>query len=60
MKDKEIKFEEIQDSHTPLKVVWGKVVSKGEGSGEGVDATLESNMLRYLSLVDLARDWGWL
>ena len=40
MKDKEIKFEEIQDSHTPLKVVWGKVVSKGEGSGEGVDATL--------------------
>ncbi len=34
---------------------WGKVVSKGEKSGEGVHDTLVSNTSRYISLVDLAR-----
>ena len=40
-----------------------KVVSKGEGSGEGVDATLVSNTVtrsRTFSLADLARGWGLL
>jgi hypothetical protein len=37
-----------------------KVVSKGEGSGEGVDAILVSDTLRYFSLADLARGWGLL
>ena len=27
----------------------------GEGSGEGVDVTLVSNKIRYISLVDLSR-----
>ena len=36
----------------------GKVVSKGEGSGEGVDDTLLSNTVRYISLTDLVRCWG--
>ncbi len=31
---------------------------KGEESGEGVDVTLVSNSLRYISLTDLPRDWG--
>ena len=35
-------------------------MSKGEGSGEGVDATQVSNTLRYISLADLARGWGLL
>ena len=30
-------------------------MSTGEGSGEGVDATLVSNTVRYLTLEDLAR-----
>ena len=38
----------------------GKVVSKGEGSGEGVDATLVSNTLRYMSLACLAIGKGLL
>ncbi len=59
MKDKEVKLEEIEDSDT----LGGsgdrrKVVSKGEGIGEGVDATLVSNTLRYFSLADLARGCG--
>ena len=40
MKGKEIKLEEIEASHTSLKVTRVKVVFKGEASGEGVDATL--------------------
>ncbi len=35
-------------------------MSKGEGSGEGVGATLVSNTFRYISLADLARGWGLL
>jgi hypothetical protein len=40
MKDKEVKLEEIEVSHTQGGAgLQGKVVSKGEESGEGVDAT---------------------
>ena len=35
-------------------------MSKGEGSGEGVDATLVSNTLRYMSLACLAIGTGLL
>jgi hypothetical protein len=48
MKDKELKLEEIETSHTLGDR--GKVVYKGEGSGEGgVDTTLVSNTFRYIS-----------
>jgi len=35
-------------SHT--RWIGGSLVSKGEGNGEGVDTTLVSNTLRYISL----------
>ena len=39
----------------------GKVESKGEGSGEGVDDTLLSNtVFRYISLTDIDIGWGLL
>ena len=37
MKNEELKFEEIEALHTLGGT--GKVMSRGEGSGEGVDAT---------------------
>ena len=43
MKVKDSKLKEIESSHTLLER--GKVVSKGEDSGEGVDCTLVSNTL---------------
>jgi hypothetical protein len=43
MKEKKPKLEEIEASHTPGER--GKFVSRGQGSGEGVDATLLSRTL---------------
>ena len=40
----------MEDSHTLGGV--GEVV-RGEGSGEGVDATLLSDTLRYINLADV-------
>jgi hypothetical protein len=48
MKDKDINLEKIEPSHTQVsyEVDRGKVMSKGEGSGEGAhDAQLEKNIL---------------
>ena len=47
MKDKEIKLEEIEDSHTR----WGKVVYRGEGSGECTHDNLLSDTLKSNGLV---------
>ena len=58
MKDEEVRLEEIEVSHTrwngesrQLKVIRG---DSGEGRGEGVDDTLLSYTLEYISLVDVA------
>jgi hypothetical protein len=54
MKDKELKFEEIEVSHTLGGAGEGrKVVWRGEGSGDGVDATLLSNSLKYVNIADV-------
>ena len=50
MKDEEMKLEEIEVSHTLGGA--GEVV-RGKGSGEGVDATLMSDTLRFINLADL-------
>ena len=50
MKDEGLKFEEIEDSYTLGGV--GEVV-RGEGRGEGVDITLLSHTLKYVSLTDV-------
>jgi len=50
MKDDELKLEEIESSHT-LGGAWE--VARGEGRGEGVDASLLAYKLRYINLADL-------
>ena len=50
MKDKERNYEEIEVSHT---LDQKKVVSRGQRSGEGVDATLLSDTLRYINLTQV-------
>jgi hypothetical protein len=61
MKGNELKLKEMESSHTLGGA--GKVVSKGEGSGESVHTTLVSNTVthsRTFSLADSTRGWGWL
>ena len=50
MKDEDLKFEEIEDS---LKLGGVGEVTRGEGTGEGVDTTLLSYTLKYISLTDV-------
>ena len=50
MKDEELKLEEIEAS---LTLGGAGVVSRGGGSGEGVDATLLSDTLGYINLAVL-------
>ncbi len=50
IKDKELKLEEIETSHTLGGV--GQVVRTSPGRGEGVDDTLLSYTLKYISLSD--------
>jgi len=47
MKDEELKLEEIESS---LTLGGLGEVTRGEGRGEGVDATLLSYILRYINL----------
>ena len=35
------------------EVEWGKVVSRGEGGGEGVDANLLSDTLRNINFAEI-------
>ena len=59
MKDKELKFEETESSHTPVYTRWiGGRSCQRNREEEGVDATLLSDTLRYISLANLARGWG--
>ena len=51
--DKKPKFEEIETSHT-LGGAGGKVVCRGDGRGEGVDATLLSGTRRSICLAESA------
>ena len=58
MKDKELRLRGLKPlTHEVERVT---VVSNGEGSGEGIHATLLSKTVRYISLADLARGWGLL
>ena len=52
MKDEEVKFEEIESSHTLRGT--GEVV-RGEGRGDRVDdtVTLMSSTLRYMNLTEV-------
>ncbi len=52
MEEQKPKLEEIEASHTPGER--GKFVSRGEGSGEGVDATLLSGTLYSIGLAEFA------
>jgi len=49
MKDKELKLDEIEASHT--LVDRGKVVSKEEGSGEGVDTSWRIPLFVYYKVI---------
>ena len=60
MKDKELKLEEIEVLHTPGGAGEGRtVVCRGEGSGEGVDATLLSDTVRYINIAEGRHRPGW-
>ena len=49
MKDEELKFEEVESSHT---LGGAGEVTRGEGRGEGIDASLLTYTLRYIILAD--------
>ncbi len=51
MKDKQVKVEEVESSHTLGVSGEGHDVCKGEGSGDRVDATLVENTLTYIRLL---------
>jgi hypothetical protein len=52
MKDKELKLEEIEASHT---LGGAGEVTRGEGRGEGVDPALLSYTLRYINLAEVSK-----
>ena len=54
MKDEDLKFEEIESSHTIGGTRVGEVV-RGEGRGAGVDSTLLSYTLKYIRLTEVGR-----
>jgi hypothetical protein len=62
MKDKELKFEEMEVSLTVRGLCrgWSEVVwrgeGEGEGRGEGVDDSLLSDTLTYISLTEVGID----
>ncbi len=65
LRDKELKLEEIEVSHTLCGAGEGRtVVCRGEGSGDGVDATPGRQMqlsdtVRYINLTEGRHMPGW-